>query len=171
MRRRRSTAPDEAKIDFTPIIDIVFNLLIFFMCATKIRSTDFEIECFLPKDRGLGTAPSVTALNDVRVKLLWHDASGRPTQADVGHVVVAIGDRRLNAPGELEGAAHIETHPVWRDLHDRLAALRTAATGPEMPVIIDAREQVPTKHVVAALNEVVRLKFKDVTFAAPEKEF
>jgi biopolymer transport protein ExbD len=170
MRRRRSSSPDEAKVDFTPIIDIVFNLLIFFMCATKIRSTDHVIECFLPKTRGLGTAPASTPLNDVRVKLLWHDDAGRPSTTEAGHVVVAIGDRRLNAPGELE-AARPEAHQVWRALGDRLAELRSAATSPDLPVIIDARPQVPTKHVISALNEVVRLKFKDVTFAAPEKEF
>lgn len=170
MRRRPQGGPDQAKVDLTPMIDIVFNLLIFFMCVTKIRSTDGVIQAFLPRDRGLGGQPADHALNDVRVKLLWHDGAGRPSTSEAGHVVVAIGDRRLNAPGELD-AARPESHQVWRDLHDRLLALRDAATSAELPVIIDARPQVPTKHVISALNEVVRAKLTDVTFAAPEKDF
>jgi len=169
MGRRRLDPSDEAKVDLTPMIDIVFNLLIFFMCATKIRSTDGVIQAFLPKDKGLGTTPAQTALTDVRVKLLWHDGAGRPTTSEAGHVVIALGALRLNAPGELE-AGRMESHHVWRDLHDRLLELQGASASGALPVIIDARPQVPTKHVVAALNEVVRAKLTDVTFAAPAKD-
>ena len=55
MARRCKAEIEDAKIDMTPIIDIVFNLLIFFLCATKIRATEGAIQCFLPKNRGQGT--------------------------------------------------------------------------------------------------------------------
>ena len=54
----------------------------------------------------------------------------------------------------------------WRQAGaDELSSV--TAQNPD-PVIIDARKQVPTKYVIATLNEVVRAGIQDVTFAAPE---
>jgi biopolymer transport protein ExbD len=168
MLRRRRSEVEEAKADMTPCIDIVFNLLIFFLCATKIRATEGAITAFLPKDQGPNASQAALPTNDVRVKLLWLDDAGRPASADDGgHVVVSIGARRLNAPGELDRA--VAGHAVWRELHAQLVALKEASAGP-MPVIIDARPQVPTQHVISALNEVVRAGLADVRFAAPGRD-
>lgn len=166
-RRPREELPVE-KPDLAPMIDIVFNLLVFFMCATKLRTVEGAVTAYLPKGLGLlgGAAKDVT-INDIRIKLLWHDAQGHPTEADDGHVVIALGAHRLNAPGDLEGP-RAALHPAWRALHAKLLELKAAASLPDVPVIIDARPQVPTQHVVSALNEVIRAELKDVRFAAPE---
>ncbi len=170
-RRRPAEEPTPEKPDLAPMIDVVFNLLVFFMCATKLRTVEGAITAFLPKGLGLLSGPTETVrLDDVRVKLLWHDAEGRPTQADDGHVVVAVGAHRLNAPGDLDGPK-APLHPAWRDLHARLLELAAVASAPDLPVIIDARPQVPTQHVVSALNEVIRAGLKDVRFAAPESTY
>lgn len=169
-RRRRPEELHVDKADLTPMIDVVFNLLVFFMCATKLRTVEGAITAYLPKGLGLlGGAAQDVRINDVRVKLLWHDAQGRETQADDGHVVVALGAHRFNAPGDLEGL-RAPLHPVWRDLHAKLVEIRSTTDVPDLPVIIDARPQVPTQHVVSALNEVIRAGLKDVRFAAPESD-
>jgi biopolymer transport protein ExbD len=41
-RESRSSLPDEAKLDFTPIIDIVFNLIVFFMIASELNNRNVE---------------------------------------------------------------------------------------------------------------------------------
>lgn len=43
---------DEGGLNFTSLIDIVFLLLIFFMCATKFKQTEQRLDCFLPTDEG-----------------------------------------------------------------------------------------------------------------------
>lgn len=171
MRRRRTRDELEAgKPDLAPMIDIVFNLLVFFMCATKLRTVEGAITAYLPKGLGLLSGAATAQLDDIRIKLLWLDAAGRPTLSHAeGHVVVALGAHRLNAPGELDGRG-APLHPVWRALHGRLLELKAAAAGIEVPVIIDARSQVPVQHVVSTLNEVVRAELTDVRFAAPEVE-
>lgn len=166
MSRRRPEELVADKADLTPMIDVVFNLLVFFMCATKLRSVEGTITAYLPKDLGLLGAAQEVRLNDVRVKLLWHDAQGRPTDAPEGHVVVALGPHRFNAPGDLDGP-RAPLHAAWRDLHARLVEIRSATEVPDLPVIIDAHPQVPTQHVVSALNEAIRAGLKDVRFAAP----
>lgn len=162
---------DEKGPDLTPMIDIVFNLLIFFMCATKLRSTEALIRAYLPKGLGPIGGAAVVPLNEVRVKLLWLDAAGRPTtDPAAGHAVLAVGAGRLSAPGELDGPGAARS-PAWGALQERLRTLLAAADGGQLPVIIDAREQVPVQVVVSALNEVVRAEVKEVRFAAPETPY
>ncbi|MHC4829905.1 MAG: ExbD/TolR family protein [Planctomycetota bacterium] len=171
---------EELDMDMTPMIDIVFNLLIFFMCATKFRTEEGMIEAFLPKNRGQSSGTPQIDLNEVRIKLLWYDRSGRPTTVKTaregGCVVIKVGDELFNQAGELEdftykGRYLPEKHPLWPELHKKLVAFSDGYSGSSeqgLPVIIDARKQVPTKFVISTLNEVVRAKVKDVTFAAPE---
>ena len=40
------------EVDLTPMIDVVFNLLIFFLCL-PFRSAEGELDAFLPQDVGL----------------------------------------------------------------------------------------------------------------------
>jgi biopolymer transport protein ExbD len=142
--RRARVGVDDPKSDLTPIIDIVFNLLIFFLCATRLRADEGVIRAHLPKTMGLTSATSTEPLNDVRVRLLWHDGRGRRVEGEQGgHVVVAIGEHRLKA----------------------------AATTDAFSVVIDARPQVPMQAVVSALNEVVRAEVPEVRFAAPGRAF
>ena len=64
--KKKSTrhAPEEAEVtrlNMTPMIDVVFQLLVFFLCSMKFKSLDMKIEAFLPKDRGLAATPSKPA--------------------------------------------------------------------------------------------------------------
>lgn len=173
-RRKNRFGMDEPSADLTPMIDIVFNLLIFFMCATKFRTTEGMIRAFLPKNRGQGSGTPQIDLNEIRVKLLWCDSSGRETKGDQGFVVVKIADQVYNQPGELEQLRYPETSPMWEGLGAKLADFKAGYKGTSekgLPVIIDSRKQVPTKYVVCVLNQVVGAKIEDVTFAAPEIEY
>ncbi|MCZ7647110.1 MAG: biopolymer transporter ExbD [Planctomycetota bacterium] len=49
---------DEVKMDMTPMIDCVFLLLIFFMCATKFKQVEKRLDCFLPEDEGQMATPT-----------------------------------------------------------------------------------------------------------------
>ncbi len=166
---------EEVELEMTPMIDIVFNLLIFFMCATKFRTPEGMIEAFLPKNRGQSSGTPQIDLNEVRIKLLWYDGAGRPTKAEKGgFVVLKVGDDMFNSPGEFEQHHYPENAPQWQALYGKLQDFKAGYKGggeKGLPVIIDARQQVPTKFVISTLNEVVRAGIQDVTFAAPEIEY
>ena len=168
-------ASEEVELDLTPMIDIVFNLLIFFMCATKFRTPEGMIESYLPKDKGQASGTPQIDLNEVRIKLLWYDRSGRPTKAEKGGcVVLKVGDETFNQAGDFEDMRYPSTSPVWASLHSKLVGFKEGYKGggqKGLPIIIDARKQVPTKFVISALNEVVRAGIQDVTFAAPEIDY
>jgi len=65
---------DDTELDMTPMIDIVFQLIIFFLLSLKFKTIDRRIESMLPKDRGL--APTPTFPEDflkVKIKVFRRD--------------------------------------------------------------------------------------------------
>ena len=44
--------PEETEMNMTPMIDIVFQLIIFFLLSLKFKTIDRRIDSQLPKDRG-----------------------------------------------------------------------------------------------------------------------
>ena len=156
----------------TPMIDIVFQLLIFFMLACRFRTTEGRIVNDLPRGHGrdIVTPTDPVFLGTVRIKLLWCEpGTGRETDHPTnGCIVLKVKDRVLpNVTNSFD-----EVEPDWnalyalvceaRDNHHPTRAHRT------VPSIIDARRQVPFKHVISALNECVRAGLEKIEFAAPE---
>lgn len=58
--KRKSRSQPEAGIDMTPMIDMVFLLLVFFMCAATLSKVDFTPEIKLP------VAPKAQVPEDLR---------------------------------------------------------------------------------------------------------
>ena len=90
-RARRKMEMDEVELELTPMIDVVFNLLIFFMLQ-KFQTTEGIIQAYLPKQAGKGDGARLTCVLDVRVKCLWVDAAGKPVTGPGGHAVLELGD-------------------------------------------------------------------------------
>ncbi|GIW72611.1 MAG: hypothetical protein KatS3mg102_2153 [Planctomycetota bacterium] len=172
----------EVKMSMTPLIDIVFLLLIFFMVASKFKTTEGKIQSFLPRDRGLGTSKAVVP-TEVRVKLLWYDLSGsQPTTDKHGRAILKV-ERRvfptrvynedkcwIAGCGQNHGSPDMDA--FYQFILEQKARYqpppgRDPARG--LPVIIDARPQVPWKYVVRVVNACVKAGITDVTFAAAEK--
>jgi hypothetical protein len=61
---------DESQLNMTPMIDIVFQLIVFFLLTLKFKAVDRRIESALPKDRGIqATQQFVSEMPMVTVKL------------------------------------------------------------------------------------------------------
>jgi biopolymer transport protein ExbD len=163
------------QLQMTPMIDIVFQLLIFFMLACRFRTTEGEIQSLLPKGEGQNTFKMTKAISiaELRIKLLWcePDSLRETRNPEVGRTVLKVGEMVFpsvtNAFGEVE--------PDWDALYDLVRKSREMYTPttdhPTRPVIIDARSFVPFKHVISALNECVRAGITELKFAAPEIDF
>lgn len=181
-KKKRSADLDEVELELTPMIDVVFNLLIFFMLTAKFKTTEGMIKSFLPKNRGMGSGTPSVDLSEVRIKCLWYGPDGSPINPNdndtPGSVLVKIEDEVFNELGEIEGYGNNQDDcPTWGTLYARLCEFRDSYQGKGgeddegLPVIIDSRKQVPTRYVILVLNEVVRAELKNVTFAAPEREY
>ena len=63
-----SAAPqDEIKQDMTPMIYVVFQLMIFFMSTIKFKTMEGKLSAYLPKDVGVDPTPCVLSDFDYRV--------------------------------------------------------------------------------------------------------
>jgi biopolymer transport protein ExbD len=168
---RQEAMDEEPEIMMMPMVDIVFQLLIFFMLACRFRTTDGQLRAFLPKNRGQGTAgtPAIT-LQEVRVKLLWviPGTTRESKDPSKGQTLLKIKDIRFKNIQNRYG----EILPDYKGLYQYICRARDhfkpTRTYRTLPVIIDARALVPFKHVIFALNECVRANIEDITFAAPE---
>jgi biopolymer transport protein ExbD len=70
MARKSSapTIPEEMKGDMTPMIDVVFQLLIFFMLTIKFKTLEGKLAAYLPKDVGVNQTQAVPK-EKVEIKL------------------------------------------------------------------------------------------------------
>jgi biopolymer transport protein ExbD len=83
-RRRRKIAPKEQKVDeppLTPFIDIIFQVLIFFLLTMKFRQKEGHLLSLLPKDKGLFSTPvDSPELNEVRIYICADSVNRRMDQ-------------------------------------------------------------------------------------------
>jgi hypothetical protein len=69
---------DETELNMTPMIDVVFQLILFFLFSLKFKSIDRRIDSTLPKDRGLApTATFPPDIQNIKVKLFRKDKADR----------------------------------------------------------------------------------------------
>jgi biopolymer transport protein ExbD len=168
---RREAKDEKCDINMTPMVDCVFQLLIFFICACRFRTSEEHIKAFLPKNRGLGTkGPVVVPPFPVRVKLLWVEPNSlkETKEPDRGRVILKVKDKNFRWVTNQFGETLPDYEELYKLILEQQRVFVPRGIYQSQPVIIDARPLVPFKHVVYALNACVRAKITDITFAAPE---
>ena len=132
MSRAERLAEDAAP-DLTSMIDVVFLLLIFFLCTLQFRALEGQLPTHLPRDLG-GGAGAVTTLQLPLELLLVRDAGG--PRVRLGPVV---GSSRSD--GGWIGVGGVEA---------RVAAAR--ARDPDLRVLIRSGEGVLHDDVVTVVD-------------------
>jgi biopolymer transport protein ExbD len=169
-RFRREAMDERPDINMTPMVDCVFQLLIFFMLACRFRTSEEHIKAFLPKNRGLGTKGVASIhLQEIRVKLLWVDPNSQKEtkDPDKGRVLLKVKDKNFRWVTNQFGETLPDYEELYKLILEQQRAFVPRGIFQSQPVIVDARPLVPFKHVVQALNACVRAKITDITFAAP----
>tara|TARA_R110001599_G_scaffold348102_1_gene575003 strand:- start:618 stop:1052 length:435 start_codon:yes stop_codon:yes gene_type:complete len=136
---RRKKA-DEASVNLTPLIDVVFLLLIFFMVSTTFtRETQLKLD--LPQA-----------------------ASGEQAESTAGQqielVISASGDIAINA--KALAAPSVDTL--------KTALQRESAGDTELPLIITADAQTPHQAVIMAMDAAGQLGFTRLRLTTSEME-
>lgn len=125
----------------TPMIDIVFQLLIFFICA----STGSVRDLLLPTDLAPGAVES---------------AVSPPAEKPLGEVWLKLERRGETTVSVLEGA----DYPEFGPLRTVLQAL--AETAKELPVNIEIDGEVPMGDVIRTYDACKAAGFESINFAA-----
>jgi biopolymer transport protein ExbD len=169
---RRDTDTEVAS-DMTPMIDCVFLLLIFFMCATKFRMPEGALTSWLPRDRGTSSATKPPANPGCRITferegnqiICWADDVTIPFASEYGEDTLSIAQRDFDYEFELQAP---DMRAIEQHIQNRKDTYR-GVNAKGLPVIIDFAGTVPTRFVVDIVNICKRLDIADVAFAAPEE--
>lgn len=136
----RRTRPEEVSVNLTPLIDVVFLLLIFFMVSTTFsRETQLRVD--LPQAAS-GDLAETQQAQQIEVVI---SATGD----------VAINDRPLQAPNLLTIRAALE---------------RESGGDLTLPVIITADAQTPHQAVITAMDAAGQLGFSRLRLTTSQLE-
>ena len=140
---RRDDSEVHADQAMTPMIDLVFLLLVFFICASVGRVS----EQILPTELA-GTSAEVAAAD--------------PEPDPLGDLWVHLVRRGDRTAAEVNGVEH----PDLAALAAIMQGLAEADAAGTMPVILDIDPPVPAGDVIAAYDAARAAGFASVSFAA-----
>jgi len=165
----------EVKTDMTPMIDVTFLLLIFFIVTLKFKILEGRLDAALPKDRGTSTseAEEIDKI-DILIKvaepgelidekgtkgLLLYE--GREIRVQIGEQKFRYNPFAITNPED----------PI-PELTTFLQALLDSPeySIDETPVSLDARKGVVYGDIVVLLDVVIREKFQKVSFAGTQEQ-
>lgn len=127
--------------DMTPMIDVTFQLIIFFICTIKFKTLEGKLETQLPKDVGVNPTPSDAIVEKAEIHL-----NIDKTRAD-GFDVTLNGQRVQN----------LETLSAKLDvLHKQV---------PDMKVTLYPNRGITYEHVVKVVDACIKANMLDITFA------
>ena len=146
---------EHMELKMTAMIDVVFQLLIFFLVGTKFRVPEGELEAYLPEE---GAPTNLTRrleeVDEIRVSLLVSHRGPK------GMPKVVIDNKRVQ-PGSRLGKSPME----W--LESELFRLgERKAMRDTVPIVIAAEPDLAYRWVIATLNTCRKARFKKVNFAA-----
>ncbi len=143
----------EVKMDMTPMIDVTFQLLIFFIITMKFRTLEKKLNSYLPTDFGLNTSSAPVEENFITVKIRQKKASEdpRPIRERSSYYYVET--------EEIKGATEKE---IFQKIYKRIKAFRDQ--NKDAKGKIDAGTGVPHYRVVSVLDLFHKSGFETITF-------
>lgn len=165
----KEVADEKCELEMTPMIDVTFLLLIFFMCTLKFKILEGKLGAYLPKDVGVQAteAPPVEKV-DIRLDVL-----------NAGNKVRYDYKSKRNVPYTEEHAAanlrffyddsRVVQYTVGgkktTELTEVVRRLQKFKEGdPEIKATVDARNNVTQKDVVIVLDAAIDAGYTDITF-------
>ena len=141
-KRRRKRDSDVGKIQMAPMIDVVFQLLIFFLVTSEMRPTEADFTANLPGgiDRRITRVPA----KEPRRVYLANDPSGGVTVS-------------------LDGTALGKAPEAFTLLLERLKRVRKD----DMLLVIDGDPALTVNYIANVLDVAVEAEVPAVTFGKP----
>lgn len=164
-----SMQPEEVKLDLTPMIDVVFLLLIFFMCTIRFRSLEARLSAYLPKDVGVNSAPAGPAVEqvDVVIKVLVEGSKLHPLR-DEPYGTTGSGPFRHGPDRRLQFQVGATLTSSIEELSLRLKEIHESQ--PTRPATIDPRARTTYSDMVLVLDAAMAAGFLEIGFRASRED-
>jgi len=154
--RQRPEAPED-RLEMTPMIDVTFLLLIFFIVTLNFRQLEGRLDASLPKTTGPGT-PEAT-IEPLDITLLVAKPGVLEADPAAPHLKRFVGR-------QIAYRAGARTYDGLEPLGEFLRSLPD-----DTPVTLDARRQIVYGDVVPVLDLVIEAGFEQIAFAGSHEEY
>jgi biopolymer transport protein ExbD len=150
-RKKRGLPPAKMQLNLTSMIDVIFQLLVYFVVTASFTIGEGVITAKLPQG-GANASEAKDPKTPVHIIL---------SSAGIWNVSVTIQSKSLHSFSELEDYL-VELQ------HDR-ERMRNGVYRPDHPLIIKPDGEVRWQHVVNAFNAAVAARYTNVSFATVTK--
>ncbi len=149
LKKKVKPLPVRYTPNVTPLIDVMFLLLLFFLLTTKFRQEEGAIQ---------GTLPSIG-------KSYAKEVAEEPPPA-INIIINPVGDGNIDAAYQVSGVEVSvgNAEDLYKGLLGRAKPYSESDVA-KVPVVIKARSDVRWGFVVEAFNQAARAKFKTILFA------
>ncbi|MCB9831959.1 MAG: biopolymer transporter ExbD [Planctomycetes bacterium] len=152
MANRKAKGEEKVELNMTPMIDVTFQLLIFFIVTMKFRLLEKKLLSHLPTDFGLNNSTDIVEENFVTVKL--KQRRDRP-----GKRLAEQSTQYYIESQEIEGRTKTE---IYQKILTQITSFRTQMKDAKGK--IDAGRGVPHQEVVSVLDLFHKANFESITF-------
>ncbi|MDG2030140.1 MAG: biopolymer transporter ExbD [Phycisphaerales bacterium] len=151
---RRRITPARAGLNITPMIDVVFQLLIYFLVATNFALGEQVFRLDLPDRGGVSSNRDPFELDEEPLRIRVRSSG------EDGQVIALSIEGPYPQPEDLEDLENYLARSLERS--------GSALFMDDHPVVIVPGPDTRWEHVVATFNAAVRAGFRSVVFAPPE---
>ncbi len=157
---------EECKLEMTPMIDVTFLLLIFFMCTLKFKTLEGKLAAFLPKDVGVNTSPAEPK-EKIEIKMEVKNPGNR-VRPGTGRTPYTKEDEE-NRLRFVYDSSRVITYSIGAKKTTDLKEVETTLRAffkqdPTRPATIDPRKDIINSDVVGLLDVALGIGFTDITF-------
>ena len=165
--KMRDEVQEEAVMDMTPMIDVVFLLIIFFLCI-DFKILEAKLPAYLPKDKG-SQDTQVEPQEQLRIKIVCEKGNegtkiDRPNGNSYrleGHVVYyTVGPKKVKDLQELKD----ELTLIKDDTGRRVPDLKNPGKTKLLGVVVEPGTNVVYGDVAPCVDVIAALEFKDINF-------
>lgn len=159
---------EEVVMDLTPMIDVTFQLLIFFMLTIKFKILEGKLQSLLPLDKGLASTPAKIETEDVEIvmKVTEETKNKASSLREVRYFRNAS-----NTPfGVSKPAWNDDTKGFVCEPSDAMEKIKAhlvnvRKSSPDSKAKINAWPEVPTDRVVNVLNMMIEAGYTDISYS------
>ncbi len=159
---RGMNAGEDAKLQMTPMIDIVFQLLIFFFVVTRFRIPEGELEAYLPQEAGPPDQLTVAEI-EPEIRVTIRTRGGDP-EAEPTYEVTRAPDDGIDIDVDRTVLGGLRTLQQEIIKHAQDPDVRE-----NVPVILEVEPGVKYRWVIKALSICRGEGFREVNFAASRR--
>jgi len=156
----------EAEMDMTPMIDVVFLLIIFFLCI-DFKVLEAKLPAYLPKDKG-SQPDEVEPQEQLRIKIVCERMGTQQLRPGskkayrlVGHKIrFEVGPKKVETLDELKE----ELQAIYDDPNREVPDPKNPGRKKKVSVVIEPGTSAVYGDVAPTVDAVVAVGFSDINF-------